>query len=448
VTSFIRDFILCACFTAVCIQAHASSLIIKSDQSLNESGLSVSGFRPDHLDYEVAETREIVAPNLVRYQLPDSTSSFGEINAKTIANPIRYVTSGQKDLHISIIDGTLAFPGTGPLAIINRYYISLQAALTEASGNSQCDSVECLERLYRDEKEEWNQIKKSLSGGDFSQVAGMIENEIAFGFRTLQARLLWSRFQSDLKSQTERTILEYAQEFTQTTPEWVNFLHVLVGFERSYVAGSRHANYTETLMEAVLDRLGQTLDSSVFNEAAGILVRIAIRRNPEFDYLPKFIQKYKKLSKESTLSFLIEEDYRRLISTSLFDFQLKDIHGNHVQFSEYRQKIIILDFWASYCAPCIKNMPLLNTVEEKFKDRGDVVFIKVSIDRSEAAWKTAVEKNSIHGILLIDQDQALLKRLQINSIPAIIAVGRNGVVVKRHISSQDSNLEQTIRSLL
>jgi len=93
-------------------------------------------------------------------------------------------------------------------------------------------------------------------------------------------------------------------------------------------------------------------------------------------------------------------------------------------------------------------MPLLNIAEEKFRARNDVVFIKVSIDTNETLWKKAVEKNGIKGVLLIDQDQKLMKAFQIDGIPSMVIVGRDGVVVKRNVTPHDGNLEAEIVSLL
>jgi peroxiredoxin len=319
--------------------------------------------------------------------------------------------------------------------------------MMETSGDLQCASISCLELIHQKKLKEWSLIKNELDSLSLAKVVSMVESELNFGFKALKARFFWDRFQSDSKSQFEVAILSDANEISQRTPEWVNFLNVLIGLERSYVSESRFANYSEELMTTVLDRLAQKLNQAAFDDAASTLVRTAIRRNPDFDYLPRLIQKYKVLSQNSKLSFLVEQEHERLLSVSLLDFKLKDRQGTLVQLNEYKQKIVVLDFWASYCAPCIKAMPLLSQIEEKFRSRNDVVFLKVSIDKDESLWNMAVDKHSITGKLLIDPAQHLFKALKITAIPHMSIVGRDGLVIRRNISSH-AELNEAILSLL
>lgn len=66
------------------------------------------------------------------------------------------------------------------------------------------------------------------------------------------------------------------------------------------------------------------------------------------------------------------------------DFTLEDIHGNMVSLKDFEGKVILLDFWATWCAPCVKEMPLLQDLYEAHKDNG-LEIIGISIDQQGAA---------------------------------------------------------------
>lgn len=79
------------------------------------------------------------------------------------------------------------------------------------------------------------------------------------------------------------------------------------------------------------------------------------------------------------------------------DFTFTTAEGRKMKLSDLKGKVVYLDFWASWCGPCISELPAAKKVEEHFAGR-DVVFLKISIDEDETAWKNALEKRKIDGI--------------------------------------------------
>ncbi|MBS1586307.1 MAG: TlpA family protein disulfide reductase [Bacteroidetes bacterium] len=79
------------------------------------------------------------------------------------------------------------------------------------------------------------------------------------------------------------------------------------------------------------------------------------------------------------------------------DFAFTSLDGRKMKLSDLRGKVVLLDFWASWCGPCMQELPSTKKVEEHFKGR-DVVFLNVSIDDDTTAWKKAIEKKQIEGI--------------------------------------------------
>ncbi|WP_438940090.1 TlpA family protein disulfide reductase [Chitinophaga hostae] len=113
-------------------------------------------------------------------------------------------------------------------------------------------------------------------------------------------------------------------------------------------------------------------------------------------------------------------------------FTLKDINGKEVTLKDFSGKVIYMDFWASWCAPCRYEMkngsPKLH---EKFKDNKDVVFLYISVDDKAAAWKKAIADDKIEGIHLLSaggMNSEVAKAFNIMGVPRYVIIGRDGKI--------------------
>ncbi|MCC3157849.1 TlpA family protein disulfide reductase [Hymenobacter sp. 15J16-1T3B] len=112
------------------------------------------------------------------------------------------------------------------------------------------------------------------------------------------------------------------------------------------------------------------------------------------------------------------------------DFTVRDATGKPVRLSDFRGKVVYLDFWASWCAPCLQEMPASAALREKYAKQ-DVVFLYVSVDTKEPAWKGALAKplltgpNARHGWAQGFETPAA-KAYSIESIPAYFIIDRQG----------------------
>jgi peroxiredoxin len=117
------------------------------------------------------------------------------------------------------------------------------------------------------------------------------------------------------------------------------------------------------------------------------------------------------------------------------DFTLTDASGKTVSLRELRGKVVYLDFWASWCGPCLAEMPASNELRKQFAGR-EVAFVYISLDTKPAAWQQAVAarqlagSNSVH--LRADQEFASAVALAygVQSIPSYWLIGRDGRLVQ------------------
>ena len=96
--------------------------------------------------------------------------------------------------------------------------------------------------------------------------------------------------------------------------------------------------------------------------------------------------------------------------------ELKDANGNVVDFSTFRGKYVYIDLWASWCTPCLKEVPALQKLEKELKN-DKVVFLSISIDAKEDAWKKKMQEKNMHGNQLWDPTNSLGQALNVKGIP-------------------------------
>ena len=114
------------------------------------------------------------------------------------------------------------------------------------------------------------------------------------------------------------------------------------------------------------------------------------------------------------------------------EFTLHDLDGQPVSLSQFKGQVVLLDFWASWCEPCISDLPDLRKIKEKTAD-WPVVFLNVSIDTDEAAWREAIDKHEIKGVHVRADDfgSDVAKSYQVDGIPAYYLVDSQGLIVER-----------------
>lgn len=115
---------------------------------------------------------------------------------------------------------------------------------------------------------------------------------------------------------------------------------------------------------------------------------------------------------------------------------VRDASGKAVSLADYRGKVVYLDFWASWCRPCLAEIPAGEKLKKQFEGQ-DVVFLYVSIDDEEANWKKALAQhpllspNSVHGWAKGWEAPAPVA-YQVTGIPAYFLIGRDGKLISNN----------------
>jgi thiol-disulfide isomerase/thioredoxin len=117
--------------------------------------------------------------------------------------------------------------------------------------------------------------------------------------------------------------------------------------------------------------------------------------------------------------------------TDPMQFTLSSVDGDKLKLSSLLGKVVIIDFWATWCAPCRAQHPLYEEVKAKFKDQSDVVFLAVDADQNRELVKPFLAQMKWNQkVYFEDGLQALF---QVSSIPTTVILGKNGQVFTRMI---------------
>ena len=114
------------------------------------------------------------------------------------------------------------------------------------------------------------------------------------------------------------------------------------------------------------------------------------------------------------------------------DFEVKDQNGNLVKLSSLRGQYVLIDFWASWCGPCRKEIPNLKKVYAEFKDKG-LKLVGLSIDDREANWRKAIEEEKLDYLQLWDPQKTTMKLYNYNGIPFIVLISPDGIILEKNL---------------
>jgi len=120
-------------------------------------------------------------------------------------------------------------------------------------------------------------------------------------------------------------------------------------------------------------------------------------------------------------------------SKSAPDFSLKDSDGRTVKLSDYKGKVVLLNFWATWCGPCKVEIPWFIEFEQKYKDRG---FAVLGVAMDEDGWSVVrpyITERKMNYRILLGDDAIAEQYGGVDSLPTTFVLSREGKIVGRHV---------------
>jgi thiol-disulfide isomerase/thioredoxin len=130
------------------------------------------------------------------------------------------------------------------------------------------------------------------------------------------------------------------------------------------------------------------------------------------------------------------------------EIAMKDINGGLHKLSDLKGKVVLIDFWASWCGPCRRSMPALVSLYNKYKDKGFDIY-GISIDDNTNDWQNAVAADDITWIQVNEPgggNGATARACKIDMIPASFLLDQQGKIIA--VNPSDKKLAHYLKKLL
>jgi thiol-disulfide isomerase/thioredoxin len=134
------------------------------------------------------------------------------------------------------------------------------------------------------------------------------------------------------------------------------------------------------------------------------------------------------------------------------EFSFTSLSGEQVSLDSLQGKVVLLDFWGTWCGPCVESVPDLRQLHKKYANDPSFVLIGISSDRDDDVWREFTQKNKMAWPQYRDKDGKILRAFRIGSFPTYVILDHEGIIRHRSVgmtwsraSSLDSEIKKQIK---
>lgn len=116
-----------------------------------------------------------------------------------------------------------------------------------------------------------------------------------------------------------------------------------------------------------------------------------------------------------------------------YDFTLDGLDGNEIMMQEQRNKVIFINFWATWCAPCIAEMPSIQNLYDQYKDNPDVVFAMINVEEKRSKAKKFIDKKGFTFPVYYPNETRIPSIYSSEGIPTTYVIDKQGYIVYKKV---------------
>ena len=126
-------------------------------------------------------------------------------------------------------------------------------------------------------------------------------------------------------------------------------------------------------------------------------------------------------------------------------FKLPDLNGRSVSLNQYRGKLVLLDFWATWCGPCRTTMPLLEKLQKEYPN--NLVLLAINLQETREEVRKYMLDQNLHSQVLLDEDGSVGAVYGVGGIPMQVLIDKEGIVREISLGFNAAQLRAKIENL-
>lgn len=126
-----------------------------------------------------------------------------------------------------------------------------------------------------------------------------------------------------------------------------------------------------------------------------------------------------------------ESPASKMVGETVEDFELPTLNGDMFRLSDHADKVVVLDFWATWCGPCVAALPEYVEATSNF-EQSDAIFVAVNLEESPERIKEFLNRHDLSPTVALDRGSVIARRFQVSGIPHSVVLGPGGVI--KHVT--------------
>ena len=123
------------------------------------------------------------------------------------------------------------------------------------------------------------------------------------------------------------------------------------------------------------------------------------------------------------------------------NFALQDLKGKSYSLKQYRGKVVLVDFWASWCGPCRKSFPWMNKMQRKYGGKGFKI-LAINVDTEKELARAFLSRNKAEFKVLLDPAGGVAEKYKVVAMPSSFLIDKNGKIVNKHHGFLQKDVEK------
>jgi len=226
--------------------------------------------------------------------------------------------------------------------------------------------------------------------------------------------------------------------------------------DKDSVAINKRINNIDTEWEKKLNKIAQIRLNFCWNNPNSYLSAFWVQQHFKkipFDSTHLYYENFNSDVKNSlygiNITDLIKKRQPIMIGDLAPEFEAKGFKEGKINLELFKDKYVLLDFWAGWCKPCRENNPYLRNLYKEYNHKG-LEIIGISLDDDKKSWKEAIAKDSISSWnhIFMGRKGSIVTQYNINEIPDYILIDRKGYIIGRKSPEKEFNLNNVEKKLI